>query len=55
MDTEQEMIEALDQMREALRQRFPGAAARLEQLDSHLATVKMVIGHIFGEAVKEAK
>jgi hypothetical protein len=29
---------------------YEGSAARLEQLDAHMATVRMIVGHLFDEA-----
>jgi len=45
-------IEALDAISEAIHSEFqgPGAAARLEQFDAHLATVKMVAGTLYEES-----
>ncbi len=44
----------LDKLKTAMHNQFdyPGSAERLAQFDSHLATVAMVIDHIFDEAGK---
>lgn len=45
---------ALDQVQDALHKEFKGdaARARLEQFDSHLASARMVIGHLFEESLR---
>lgn len=45
---------ALDKMRGSMHEQFPEHAARLEQLDSHIATVAMVVDHIHDEAARAA-
>ncbi len=39
----------LDELAEAIREQFP-ASQRRDQFDHHLATVAMVVGHLFEEA-----
>ncbi len=36
----------------AMHDQHPDNRARLDQLDSHLATVAMVVGHLFDEAAR---
>ena len=45
---------ALERIRNAMHDQFPDAVARLEQLDSHMATVAMVVDHIHEEADRAA-
>lgn len=44
----------LDDLKTDLHDRFPGADARLAQLDGHLATVAMVVNHLFDEDERTA-
>lgn len=48
------IVAALDDVKTAMHEQFPDAAARLAQLDSHLATVVMVVEHIHEEAARAA-
>jgi len=41
-----------DEIRRTMREAFPDAAARLAQLDAHLDTVIMLVGHIAEEATR---
>jgi hypothetical protein len=50
--TRDEMKAALDDVKSALHEQFPGHDARLDQFDSHLATVAMVVDHIHDEDVR---
>lgn len=43
---------ALDDIRTAMHDQHPDNRARLDQLDSHLATVAMVIDHLYEEAAR---
>lgn len=54
MDLE-EILTFFNDVRTAMHDRFPEARARLEQLDSHLATVAMVVEHIHEEAARAAE
>jgi hypothetical protein len=45
-------LSALDGVRAAMHDRHPGNRARLEQLDCHLATVAMVVDHLYDEAAR---
>jgi len=40
----------LDGIRAAMHEQYPDNTARLEQLDAHIATVAMVVDHLFDEA-----
>jgi hypothetical protein len=51
----EEILADLDDIKTAVHDRFPGARARLDQLDSHLATVRMVVEHIHEEAARAAE
>jgi len=50
-----EIQAALRQIGEAMHDQFPGARERLAQLDSHLATVAMVVDHTYEEDVRAAQ
>lgn len=43
------VTDAIDGIAADLHSKFSGNAGRLEQLDAHLATVKMVIEHLYDE------
>lgn len=45
---------ALKDIADSLHKQYPREQARLAQLDSHLATVAMLIDHIHNEAAKAA-
>jgi len=40
---------ALDKVKAAMHEQFADNPARLDQLDSHMATVDMVVVHLFDE------
>jgi hypothetical protein len=44
--------EALEGVRAAMHDQHPGNGARLEQLDSHMATVAMLVDHLYDEAAR---
>lgn len=46
----QDKLAVLDELSTQLHDEFPDARARLEQFDAHLATVRMVVDHIYDEA-----
>lgn len=48
--TRAEKLSALDELSKQLHEEFPDAGPRLEQFDAHLATVRMVVEHIYDEA-----
>lgn len=48
------MLAALDEVKAAVHEKFPNATARLAQLNSHLATSRMVVEHIHEEAARAA-
>lgn len=52
---EAELIALLEQLASALITKFAKkySAGRLEQITSHIATLKMLVGHIHDEAVRE--
>lgn len=50
--THKEILAELDKISAAIHKTFPTQLARLEQLDGHMATVRMVIDHIHAEATK---
>lgn len=50
--TRDELKAALATVETELRTQFPTAVARLEQATSHLATVAMVVDHIFDEDIR---
>lgn len=52
--TREDMHAALADVKTALHEQFPDAAVRLDQFDSHLATVAMVVDHIHDEAERAA-
>lgn len=52
--TRAEVLAALDEVRQAMHDQFPDNAARLGQLDSHIATVAMVVDHLHDEDAREA-
>ena len=45
---------ALDGVQKSVHARFdyPGSDARLAQLDDHIATVRMVLDHLFDESAR---
>ena len=45
---------ALARVSDAMHAQFSTNTARLNQLDSHMATVAMVVDHLFDEADREA-
>jgi len=47
-------LNALDNVQESAHARFdyPGCTARLAQLDDHMATVRMVLDHLFDESAR---
>lgn len=50
--TQAKALSSLDEITAMMHDRFdyPGSAARLIQLDNHMATVRMVLEHMFEEA-----
>lgn len=50
VSTRAEKLAVLDELRAQLHAEHPENRARLEQLDSHLATVSMVVDHLYDEA-----
>jgi hypothetical protein len=44
----------LEIVRDAMHEEFPDATDRLAQLDSHMATVEMVIQHLYEEKERAA-
>lgn len=51
--TRESIVAVLREVGEQMHTQHPEARARLEQLDSHLSTVVMVVEHIFDEAVRQ--
>ena len=49
MMTREDAQACLDELAEAIQAQFP-ASQRREQFDRHLATVSMVVDHLFDEA-----
>lgn len=45
----------LDELKTAVHQQHQGQAARLEQFDAHLDTVRMIIDHLADEAVRHGE
>lgn len=47
-------LAALDTVQKSAHARFdyPGCTARLTQLDAHMATVRMVLDHLFDESAR---
>ena len=48
--TRDQALAALDKVKAAMHEQYPDNTARLEQLDAHIATVAMVVDHLFDEA-----
>jgi hypothetical protein len=53
--TEQQILDQLDAIGEELTSSFPKqySAGRLEQVNAHLATLKMCVSHLHDEAARE--
>lgn len=51
--TRESVSKAVRDIGEQLHMQHPEAVARLEQLDAHLATVAMVVDHIYDEAERQ--
>ncbi len=51
--TRDQALAALDKVKAAMHEQFPESQTRLDQLDSHLATVGMVIDDLHVEAERK--
>jgi hypothetical protein len=50
--TRDEALKALREVQAAMHEQFGDHPARLDQLDSHMATVVMVVEHLYDEEVR---
>jgi hypothetical protein len=55
--TRKAAVTQLDALVKAAHDQFgyPGSDARLKQLDDHVATVRMVVDHLFDESSRSSK
>jgi hypothetical protein len=52
--TRDEALKALEDVADAMHSQHDDDRGRLSQLDSHIATAQMVIGHLFDDADNSA-